>query len=164
MDHFSTFFLLRLWTLNYDHDLWTRLDSVKVNQHDRHTLNWQLYQASKMVSNKRVNKTIIPFLWCLHNVFTILTSAGHRNENKAIADFAHGVQISDTTWQVTVNNSLRCRLQACTCIWPIMWKHNFVHKTRSAYRTALLSEPRPLVTCIQNFAKLGHGFWDMRAD
>jgi len=42
------------------------------------------------------------------------------NKTSAIADFVPGAQFSSATWRVTVNNSLRCRLQACICILSII--------------------------------------------
>jgi len=65
------------------------------------------------------------------------------------------VQFSGTIWQVTVNNSLCHRLQACICIWSIMLKHEStkpqVHNVLHCYQTR--TKPQSQVTCTENVAK-----------
>jgi len=74
------------------------------------------------------------------------------------ADFDSGAQSGGATWRVTVNNSLRRRLQACICIWPISLCENVTSSAKRKIRNALhcgqrRTEPWPRVTCTENFVK-----------
>ena len=79
---------------------------------------------------------------------------------------ATGVQFSGATWRVTVNNSLYRRLEACTCIWPIMFKHEIIHKTLSTQCIALPAEEgqSPATVTYWKLCEVWMcGSWDMQA-
>ena len=78
----------------------------------------------------------------------------------ALFSGAPGAQFSGGTWRVTVNNSLRRRLQACIYIWPmiIMKTNAAFHWTREVVITSSRAVKQRSIDVVNSWTR-NHDRW-----